>query len=163
MIKRIFSKCWLYLLLFSIVFYNLTGCAFKNIHRSHVKREAIIDKVIKTAQSQVGVCYVSGGTTPRGFDCSGLIWWAYKKHGIDIPRLSEHQAKAGISIKKHAVKPGDIIVFKTYRGRTGLHTGMYIGNGQFIHSSTKGKRVRHDHMENKYWKKKFFVIRRIIN
>ena len=106
---------------------------------------------------------ISGGTTPRGFDCSGLIWWAYRKHGITIPRLTEDQAKVGISVKKHAVQPGDIIIFKTCKGRSGLHTGMYTGNGQFIHSPTKGKRVRHDHMENTYWKKKLYVIRRVIH
>lgn len=140
-----------------------TGCAPKIIGRYDTKTCPIAAcKVVKTVQSQLGKRYILGGTTPKGFDCSGLIWWAYRKHGICIPRVTEGQAKAGIPVKCHAVRPGDILIFKTKKGRSGFHSGLYTGNGKFIHSSTSGKHVRYDQMNNAYWKAKLYTIRRII-
>jgi len=120
-------------------------------------------RAAKAARSQAGVPYRYGGTTPRGFDCSGLIWWAYKKQGVKIPRVSEDQLRAGRNIRsRKAIQPGDIIVFKTGRGRSGLHVALYIGNQQFIHAPTSGKHVRIDSMKNTYWSPKLISIRRIL-
>ena len=102
-------------------------------------------RVAQTARSQIGAHYRLGGTTPKGFDCSGLIWWAYRQHGINVPRVTDAQAKAGYGVGRGiAMRPGDILVFDTNRGRTGLHTALYTGNGRFVHSPTSGKRVRED-------------------
>ena len=76
-------------------------------------------RVAQTARSQIGAHYRLGGTTPKGFDCSGLIWWAYRQHGINVPRVTDAQAKAGYGVGRGiAMRPGDILVFDTNRGRT---------------------------------------------
>lgn len=119
-------------------------------------------RVAQTAKSQIGAHYRAGGTTPRGFDCSGLIWWAYRQHGINVPRVTDSQAKAGYEVGRSPMRPGDILVFDTNRGRTGLHTGVYTGNGRFVHSPTSGKRVREDSLNQEYWKKRLIRIRRVV-
>lgn len=53
---------------------------------------------LRSARSQIGAHYRLGGTTPKGFDCSGLIWWAYRQHGINVPRVTDAQAKAGYGV-----------------------------------------------------------------
>lgn len=160
--RKIFFRCWSTFLV-CISLYFFTGCASKIIVSDYGSQgSALGRKVVKTAQSQLGTRYVSGGTTPKGFDCSGLVWWAYKKHGICIPRLTEGQAQAGVPVKCRCIQPGDIVIFKTRKGRSGLHTGLYTGNGKFIHSPTSGKHVRHDSMGNSYWKSKLYTIRRIL-
>ena len=120
-------------------------------------------RVAQTARSQIGAHYRLGGTTPKGFDCSGLIWWAYRQHGINVPRVTDAQAKAGYGVGRGiAMRPGDILVFDTRRGRTGLHTALYTGNGRFVHSPTSGKRVREDSLSQEYWKKRLIRVRRIV-
>lgn len=67
-------------------------------------------RVAQTARSQIGAHYRLGGTTPKGFDCSGLIWWAYRQHGINVPRVTDAQAKAGYGVGRGiAMRPGDIL------------------------------------------------------
>lgn len=137
----------------------LGGCGTKNVGISapagpHGKT------VANTACSQIGKMYAYGGSSPKqGFDCSGLVYWAYKTNGIKIPRNSAKQAKAGIPVSKSQAAPGDIVVFRT--GLTTLHTGLYTGNNRFVHSPSKGKRVRLESMDQQYWKGKLVAIRRI--
>lgn len=155
-----------FLLVLVIIYFNmLGGCSSKKVivgEHCLRKNTLLTQHIVKTAQSQLGTRYILGGTSPRGFDCSGLVWWAYKKHGICIPRLTEDQARAGIAVKFYAIQPGDIIIFKTRKGRSGLHSGLYTGSGKFIHSPKSGKHVRHDKVEDSYWKSKLHTIRRII-
>ncbi len=118
--------------------------------------------ISKTAQSQIGKKYTFGGTTPsKGFDCSGLIQWAYKKHGIKVPRVTEDQAKAGKKVASKKAKPGDIVVFRSKYTSSGYHTGIYIGNNKFVHSPKSGAKVRIESF-NSYWKPKVASIRRIV-
>lgn len=119
-------------------------------------------QVAQTARSQIGVRYRLGGTTPRGFDCSGLIWWAYRQHGINVPRVTEDQANAGYGVGRGAMRAGDILVFRTRRGRTGLHTALYTGRGNFVHSPSSGKRIREDNLSQEYWKRRLIKIRRVV-
>ena len=145
----------------------LAGCGSKVVTPSSptapVARKQVVTKgtqVARTAMSQLGARYRLGGTTPRGFDCSGLIWWAYRQHGINVPRLTEDQATAGFAVK--TAKPGDILVFLTKRGRSGLHTALYTGDGNFVHSPNSGKQVRMDNLGQDYWKNRLIRIRRIV-
>ena len=85
-------------------------------------------KVVKTAYSQMGKQYRSGGASPqKGFDCSGLIWWAYRQHGVSVPRITTDQAKTGHAVPKARPRAGDIVVFRTGNSPRGLHTGIYAG------------------------------------
>ena len=143
----------------------LSGCGTKYISAPTWDGRgdgSIGSSVAQMARSQVGSRYRAGGTTPSGFDCSGLIWWVYRQHGISVPRVTDAQAKAGSGVSRSAMRPGDILVFDTNRGRTGLHTGIYIGNGRFVHSPTSGKRVREDPISMEYWDKRLIRVRRIV-
>ena len=103
-----------------------------------------------------------GGASPsRGFDCSGLIWWAYRQNGLKVPRVTVDQARAGYAVPKSAPRPGDIMVFRTSSGPRGLHTGIYAGNNTFIHSPSRGKTVRRENMEP-YWGNRLIAVRRIV-
>lgn len=155
-VAKLFSFC-LFLLI-------LTGCGNKVIAPA-VSVPTVTSKgsaIVRTAQSQTGVRYRFGGTTPKGFDCSGLIWWAYRQHGYEVPRRTSDQANAGRTVKK-PYAPGDILVFNIKQRSINLHTALYVGNGYFIHSPSKGRTVRQDHLEDDYWKSKLIRVRRILN
>ncbi len=93
---------------------------------------------VDTALAQQGKPYVWGGTGPGGYDCSGLTSSAYKAAGITIPRTSKAQSTAGVHVDRAHLQPGDLIFFYNPVG----HVGMYIGNGQMVHSSTYGQPVK---------------------
>jgi cell wall-associated NlpC family hydrolase len=93
---------------------------------------------VDTALAQQGKPYVWGGTGPAGYDCSGLTSSAYKAAGVTIPRTSKAQSTAGVHVDRAHLRPGDLIFFYDPVG----HVGMYIGNGQMVHSSTYGQPVK---------------------
>jgi cell wall-associated NlpC family hydrolase len=93
---------------------------------------------VNTALAQQGKPYVWGGTGPGGYDCSGLTSSAYKAAGVSIPRTSKAQSTAGVFVPRANLRPGDLIFFYNPVG----HVGMYIGNGQMVHSSTYGQPVK---------------------
>ncbi|MCL1915490.1 MAG: C40 family peptidase [Desulfovibrionaceae bacterium] len=116
--------------------------------------------IVSTARSQTGVPYRLGGTTPqKGFDCSGLVYWVYKQYGISVPRLAKAQASSGRQVNSADLKPGDIVAFRI---NGAYHTGIYSGNGNFIHSPRTGSRVREENLRNGYWSKRFIGGRRMI-
>jgi len=92
---------------------------------------------VNTALAQQGKPYVWGGTGPRGYDCSGLTWSAYRAAGVTLPRTSRAQATAGVPVARANLQPGDLIFFYSPVS----HVGMYVGNGLMVHSSTYGKPV----------------------
>lgn len=119
--------------------------------------------VIATARSLLGVPYRAGGFAPRsGFDCSGFIWWVYQQNGITLPRTTAEQAEAGVPVPGNALRPADILVFRTGSGMHGLHTGVYTGNGFFIHSPKPGSTVREETLAIAYWQRNFIAARRVI-
>lgn len=138
----------------------LGGCGFLS-GNSTVSNIKCTD-VVKTAYSQMGKKYRLGGASPqKGFDCSGLVWWSYKQHGVKLPRITSDQAKTGKSVSKRLAKPGDIVVFRSSNSPRGLHTGLYAGDGKFIHSPGKGKKVCIDKLTTGYWKNKLVSVRRV--
>ncbi|WP_295625642.1 C40 family peptidase [uncultured Corynebacterium sp.] len=94
-------------------------------------------KIVDAARSQIGTPYVWGGTTPGGFDCSGLTSWSYSQVGKSIPRTSQAQASGGQSVGMAGKQPGDIIAF--YSGAT--HVGIYSGGNSVIHAPQEGQNV----------------------
>ncbi|MGW4230034.1 C40 family peptidase [Streptomyces sp. NPDC004980] len=86
--------------------------------------------VVAFAQSQVGDAYVSGGTGPNSWDCSGLVQAAFRTVGVDLPRVSQSQSTAGTQVSLNNLQPGDIL----YWGGAGsaYHVGIYVGGGQFV-------------------------------
>jgi cell wall-associated NlpC family hydrolase len=93
---------------------------------------------IKTALAQRGKPYAWGATGPRSFDCSGLTVYSFRRAGIHLPRTSRMQATVGRPVSKAHLRPGDLVFFYRPIG----HVGIYIGNGQIVHSPTRGDVVK---------------------
>ena len=124
--------------------------------------------VVAAATAAMGTPYVWGGTgnADGGFDCSGLIQYAYGTQGISLPRVSRDQAKVGRKINKKldGLRPGDILSFST-RGGPVTHVGLYVGGGQFIHSASRGvqlSRLSADDPYGKWWWKRWVGVRRVL-
>jgi cell wall-associated NlpC family hydrolase len=124
--------------------------------------QRITASVVRTALEAVGTPYVWGGSGSNGFDCSGLIQYAYSQEGIPLPRVSTDQLRAGrrVEARASALRPGDILGFSDKAGGKSSHVGLYLGDGEFIHSSSSG--VRRAHLSNPYWLQRFIAARRIV-
>ena len=118
--------------------------------------------LVMNAMGFLGVPYKRGGSSEAtGFDCSGFVRSVYEKTlGTVLPRRAAEQAASTTLIAKEELKPGDLVFFNTMR-RTFSHVGIYIGEGQFIHSPRAGGRVRIESMREAYWSKRFHGARRV--
>lgn len=97
---------------------------------------AVADQVVATAKQYLGTPYVYGGSSPRGFDCSGFMYYLYGQYGYKLWRTASTQwANNGVKVEKSALQPGDLVFFSDSVDPIG-HVGMYIGNNQFIHASS---------------------------
>lgn len=137
----------------------LAGCgASQNFSDSGAHPKAQL--AVRDAYAQMGKPYRLGGASPRqGFDCSGLVYWAYGKNGVKVPRMTKDQINAGHGVSKSSPLPGDIVVFRI--GRNSLHTGLYAGGNSFIHAPRKGTNVRMESLSSPYWSKKLISVRRV--
>ncbi|MDR7870990.1 MAG: NlpC/P60 family protein [Tissierellaceae bacterium] len=129
-------------------------------NRSSLGRQTLGDQIISTAKKYIGVRYRYGGTTANGFDCSGYTQFIYKQHNISVPRDTRSQASTGTKLSKSELQTGDLVIFSNTYRRGPSHTGIYIGNGQFIHASTS-KGVRIDDLDSAYWSKHYSYGRRV--
>jgi hypothetical protein len=128
----------------------------------------LADSIIATATEAMGRPYTFGGTGAggEGFDCSGLIQYAYGKHGIALPRRSTDQAREGRKVDREVKRlaAADILTFSN-RGGQVTHVGLYLGGGRFIHSASRGVQVSTLSAEDPYgrwWYKRWVGVRRIV-
>ena len=120
-----------------------------------------VKPLIATAKSYIGVPYQFGGTTPKAFDCSGYLQYIFNKHGIRIPRTADEQYKLGLRTKSSKeLVPGDLVFFETYDVGAS-HCGLYLGSGEFIHTSSS-KGVRIDKLSDGYWAPRFLGGKHIV-
>jgi cell wall-associated NlpC family hydrolase len=111
--------------------------------------------VVGIAMHYLGVPYVWGGSSPRGFDCSGLVMYVYAQIGVSLPHSSYAQAAMGTPVSMSQLEPGDLVFF------TGAsHVGIYIGGGQFIHAPHTGDVVKISSLSG-YYSSAFYTARRI--
>lgn len=116
--------------------------------------------IVATAQKYRGTPYKYGGTSPKGFDCSGFIWYVYKQHGKDLPRTADKQFAAGKPVKTSDLQPGDVVFFTTDE-KGPSHCGIFVGQGKFIHaSSSRGVMV--SGLADQYWKPRLLGARRLL-
>ncbi len=111
------------------------------------------------AASLVGAPYRYGGSSPRGFDCSGLVYYSYRKAGIRVPRTTQAQMRNARQIPLKQLQPGDLLFFKLDR-KPVSHVGIYAGNGQFIHAPSRGKKVSFALMNDPYWRTRLIAAGR---
>jgi cell wall-associated NlpC family hydrolase len=129
---------------------------------------AAAQAVVQTALDVMGTPYRWGGTSADGFDCSGLIQYAYSAHGMMLPRTSADQAKQGTEVERSlsALRPGDILTFSAGAGGSQVsHVGLYIGGGEFIHSATNGvqkSRLSATDPYGKWWWDRWVGVRRLL-
>ncbi|MCG5535407.1 C40 family peptidase [Ectothiorhodospira mobilis] len=110
------------------------------------------ERVVFSALSQVGTPYRYGGRTPeQGFDCSGLVWHSHRQAGLKPPRTTTAQSRAARRIPTTALRPGDLLFFRTGGGGVG-HVGIYIGEGRFVHAPSSGRRVSTQRLDHPYWR-----------
>jgi cell wall-associated NlpC family hydrolase len=120
-------------------------------------------QVADLAQQYVGSPYRWGGISPTGFDCSGFVMFIYSQFGISLPHNETGQLNSGPRIGSDDLEPGDIVVFaNTYRA--GLsHTGIYIGDGQFVHAADEQHGVLVSNIWDSYWSPRFVAAARALN
>jgi cell wall-associated NlpC family hydrolase len=130
------------------------------------KAELVAD-VVATATAAMGTPYQWGGTgTSGGFDCSGLIQYAYRQHGIQLPRISRDQARVGVAVEKRieALAPGDILTFSNSGGHV-THVALYVGEGKIIHSASGGVQMSllsPTDSYGKWWWNRWVGARRVV-
>ncbi|MFD4757630.1 NlpC/P60 family protein [Streptomyces sp. NPDC058439] len=95
---------------------------------------------VAAVRQALGRPYVWGANGPAGFDCSGLMQWAYARAGVSLPRTSQAQRYAGRMVPLSEARPGDLVAYRADAG----HIAMYVGNGQVVHAPYPGAPVRYD-------------------
>ena len=136
----------------------------KYANYSPKKKRALVKQLIETATEQLGAKYLPGGTTAKGFDCSGLIYTTFKKIEISLPRTTIEMAKIGATIDPDEIKEGDLIFFKTNGKSVINHVGMVVDvlsdEIQFIHAATS-KGVMISSTKESYFKNAYVQANRI--
>ena len=117
------------------------------------------ERVARNALRAVGVPYEWGGTSPAsGFDCSGLVYWAYGRLGIEVPRTTYALYREGRRVPRRRMKAGDVLVF------SGLgHVGLYIGHGRMVHAPHSGALVETYRLRSSYWGSRIVSIELIFD
>lgn len=123
--------------------------------------QASSNNVVQVAESYEGSRYVSGGSSPSGFDCSGFTQYVYGKCGITLSRTSYTQATQGTAVGKSELQPGDLLLFHYYGSSSIGHVGIYVGNGKFIHAANSNRGVVYDSIESGYYADNYAGARRL--
>ncbi|MCS6919227.1 MAG: NlpC/P60 family protein [Fimbriimonadales bacterium] len=116
--------------------------------------------VVRRALGYLGSRYSYGGSSARGFDCSGFTAYIYRQHGIYLPHNSAAQYRVGKPVSRSELRPGDLVFFRT-RGRRISHVGIYMGDGKFVHASSARGRVRIDTLNSGYYHQRYVGARRV--
>lgn len=121
--------------------------------------------IVQEAHRLLGYPYVWGAHNPStGFDCSGLVYYLYQKHaGVSLNRSSYQMVNNGYQVSRNALKPGDLLLFNSGGNSRISHVGLYIGNGEMIHSSTPSTGVIKSSIASGYFANTFVTARRIID
>jgi cell wall-associated NlpC family hydrolase len=120
---------------------------------------SILERVELTARRMVGVHYLYGGNDPRGFDCSGLVFYAYREAGVLVARTSREQLRASHPLDVDQALPGDLVFFRM--SKRAWHVGIYLGDQRFIHAPSTGKAVVIERLDDGYYLRHRIRIRRL--
>lgn len=143
------------------------GQAFQKPATAESDTLGTMESLVSFATKHLHIPYRSGGSSKRGFDCSGFVRYCYNKWNILLPHSSSAQSKYGEKVDIEAARPGDLIFFKGHSskssqiGHVGIITEVHDGYVKFIHSAWKGG-IRYDLLSADYYHKRFVAIRRLI-
>ena len=116
-------------------------------------------QALAVARKLLGSPYRYGGMDPKGFDCSGLVRYAFSQSGLELPRTSREIFRASLRIDPQKIEPGDLLFFALSANKVS-HVGIYAGQNRFIHSPSSGKGVSYASMENPYWQRRLIAAGR---
>jgi N-acetylmuramoyl-L-alanine amidase len=117
--------------------------------------------IAETAERYLGDSYVRGGSSPGSFDCSGLVQYVHRKHGIDLGRTSRAQYREGVPVPRDQLQAGDVVFFEnTYRPGIS-HVGIYVGQNKFIHAANPGSGVKITDLDSGYYRNRYVGARRM--
>ncbi len=123
-------------------------------------KENLREEIVRTANQFIGVPYRWGGqASDTGFDCSGLTMAVYRLNGLELPRSSRQQWKVGKPVASGQLLKGDLVFFATSGSGKVSHVGIYIGNKEFLHAPSSGRRIRISSMSNSYYKSRYLGAR----
>ena len=134
-----------------------SGCASNPATDAPTRAAAL--NASEIAAAMVGKPYRYGGSTPRGFDCSGLVYYSYRRAGLDVPRSTRSQRSGSQKVSQSRLTRGDLLFFNQ-EGKRSSHVGIYLGDDRFVHAPSSGKRVRIDSFNDPYWQEHFVDARR---
>jgi len=116
-------------------------------------------QALAVVRKMLGSPYRYGGMDPKGFDCSGLLRYAFSQSGVELPRTSREIFRASLRIDPQKIEPGDLVFFTLSADKVS-HVGIYAGQNRFIHSPSSGKGVSYASMENPYWQRRLIAAGR---
>ena len=128
--------------------------------RVSVVSNSVASRAADNALAMLGKPYRHSGSTPAGFDCSGLVQYSYAKAGVSLPRETQAQRQAGAPVRKSDLRRGDLLFFDQ-EGKKTSHVAIFLGDGRFVHAPSTGGKVRTDAMGADYWRKHFVEARRL--
>jgi len=117
-------------------------------------------QLVRVAAALIGTPYKFGGDDPRGFDCSGLVFYSFDRLGIEVPRTAADQRRAARSVDLESLSPGDLVFFRTSARRVD-HVGIYAGDGRFIHAPRSGAVVSYAYLDDPYYRTHFVSAGRL--
>jgi cell wall-associated NlpC family hydrolase len=122
--------------------------------------DTLIAQVVATALDYRGVPYRNGGSTPEGFDCSGLVQYVFALNGMRLPREVRDQFTVGDDVEDGEIRAGDLLFFDT-SGAGASHVGIALGGGEFVHAPSSRGVVRVERYTGEYWKRRWVGARRV--
>ena len=120
---------------------------------TRVERASPGQHAAAVALEQVGVPYRYGGSTPGGFDCSGLVQYSYTRAGVSVPRTTGQLWSAADPVGRHELRAGDLLFF-SIEGKPS-HVGLYLGEQRFVHAPQSGRKVSVESLNAPFYKAAF--------
>jgi len=112
--------------------------------------------IVALAKRHVGAPYRWGGSSPSGFDCSGLVRYVYAQVGVSLPHNAAQQFRLGTPVTRDSLEPGDLVFFDRLR-----HNGIYVGDGRFIHARQTGRGVNIARLDDGWYASHWAGARRL--
>lgn len=145
----------------------LAGCAAGPRDRAEAPPRAQLPQaqapsqaIVAAATSAIGTPYRYGGADRSGFDCSGLVSYAYLSAGIAVPRTARDQQRAAVAVPREGLLPGDLVFFST-SGRGTDHVGIYTGAGRFVHAPSSGRVVSYAYLDDPWYSRRYLGAGRL--